>query len=118
MTVAVDSTDSTPPYEQIRIQYAVLITEGRLAVGTRLPTVRQLAAELGLAANTVARSYRELEAAGLVETRGRAGTVVSAHGDSARMSVLDEARRYAELARSVGIDREEALRIVAAALAG
>lgn len=68
---------ATPPYEQIRGQVSSLIALGILAPGTRLPTVRSLAADLGIAAGTVARAYRELEQAGLVETRRRNGTVVA-----------------------------------------
>lgn len=68
---------ATPPYEQIRAQVSSLIALGTLAPGTRLPTVRSLAADLGIAAGTVARAYRELEQTGLVETRRRNGTVVA-----------------------------------------
>ena len=68
---------SLPPYEQVRAQIEDAIENGTLAAETRLPTVRQLADELGLAVNTVARSYRELEMAGLVETRGRHGSFVA-----------------------------------------
>jgi DNA-binding transcriptional regulator YhcF (GntR family) len=85
-------------------------------VGTRLPTVRRLAADLGLAANTVARAYRELEEAGLIETRGRAGTFVSAAGERGRERAREAARRYAQTVRSLGIEPAEALRIVRAAL--
>ena len=58
------TTDPTPPYEQLRRQLTELISSGVLAPGDRLPPLRQLAADLGLAVGTVARSYRELEAAG------------------------------------------------------
>lgn len=68
--ITVDPDSPVPPYEQVRVQLAELIGDGRLPVGSRLPTVRQLAADLRLAANTVARAYRELEGAGLLETRG------------------------------------------------
>ena len=68
---------ATPPYEQIRTQVSSLIALGTLAPGTRLPTVRSLAADLGIAAGTVARAYRELEQSGLIETRRRNGTVVA-----------------------------------------
>ena len=68
---------ATPPYEQIRTQVSSLIALGTLAPGTRLPTVRSLAADLGIAAGTVARAYRELEMTGLIETRRRNGTVVA-----------------------------------------
>jgi DNA-binding transcriptional regulator YhcF (GntR family) len=79
--ITVDSTSPMPPYEQLRSQLARQIHERTLAVGARLPTVRRLAADLGLAVNTVARAYRELEDSGLIETRGRAGSFVAAAGD-------------------------------------
>ena len=75
--ISVDLGSATPPYEQIRAQIASLIALGTLAPGTRLPTVRSLAADLGIAAGTVARAYKELEQAGLIETRRRNGTVVA-----------------------------------------
>jgi DNA-binding transcriptional regulator YhcF (GntR family) len=100
----------------VRSQLAAQISGGTLAPGTRLPTVRGLADELGLAANTVARAYRDLEAAGLVETRGRAGTVVSAAGDASRAHLVAAARDYAALARDLGIAADEALRIVRSSL--
>jgi DNA-binding transcriptional regulator YhcF (GntR family) len=118
MTVTIDGASSVPPYEQVRSQLAAQITDGRLAAGTRLPPVRRLAEDLGLAANTVARTYRELESAGMVETRGRGGTVVGARGDDAREELIDGARQYASLARDLGISAEEALRVAAAALEG
>lgn len=55
-----------------------LVRTGALPVGSRLPAIRQLAGDLGLAAGTVARVYRELEAAGVLRTARRAGTVVAA----------------------------------------
>jgi DNA-binding transcriptional regulator YhcF (GntR family) len=113
----IDPGSAVAPYEQIRSQLAAGIAAGSIVAGTRLPTVRTLATELGVAVNTVARSYRELEAAGLVETAGRAGTVVSAAGSASRQRVVDAAHEYAALALSVGVDREEASRIAAAALA-
>jgi DNA-binding transcriptional regulator YhcF (GntR family) len=79
--------------------------------------VRRLADDLGLAVNTVARAYRELEAAGLVETRGRGGTVVTAAGDAARERLLHAAHAYATLARSLGVSAREAVGLVRAALA-
>src|SRR3982751_5707969 len=83
--VAIDAASPVPPYEQLRRQLARQIGDRTLAVGTRLPTVRRLAADLGLAVNTVARAYRELEESGLVETRGRAGTFVAASGEALRI---------------------------------
>jgi GntR family transcriptional regulator len=74
--ISVDLGSPTPPYEQIRLQVSALIAAGGLSAGTRLPSVRSLAADLGLAAGTVARAYKELEQSGLIETRRRNGTVV------------------------------------------
>ena len=83
---------------------------GELDAGTKLPTVRGLAGDLGLAANTVARAYRELEALGVIETRGRAGSVVTGSG------VEQAARRPPTSTPSgcerSGIDRDEALDLV------
>lgn len=115
--VRVDAAAATPPYEQVRAQLAQRIADGSLAVGARLPTVRALAADLGLAVNTVARAYRELEDARLVVTRGRAGTFVGAAGQHARTRVERAAREYAELALGLGLDADEVVRVVAAALA-
>lgn len=75
--ITVNLGSAAPPYEQIRAQIAALIAAGTLAPGTRLPTVRSLAADLGIAAGTVARAYKELEQSGLLETRRRNGTVVA-----------------------------------------
>lgn len=76
MIIGVDPGHRDPPYQQIRLQVLAAITSGALDAGTRLPTIRQLADDLDLAANTVARAYRELEADGAIESRGRRGTFV------------------------------------------
>ena len=76
--ITVDLRSAIPPYEQIRSQISSLIALGALDPGTRLPTVRSLAADLGIATGTVARAYKELEASGLVDSRRRGGTVVTA----------------------------------------
>ncbi|MEU5532761.1 GntR family transcriptional regulator [Streptomyces sp. NPDC020362] len=120
--VRVDTTSHVPPYEQIRAQLAGLITTGRLPEGERLPTVRQLAADLGLAAGTVARAYRELEAASLIRTRRGAGTRVAplpapAHRpDPAEIAAL--AREFVGRARALGATEEAVTAAVRAALRG
>jgi DNA-binding transcriptional regulator YhcF (GntR family) len=114
--ITIDVSSTQPPFEQVRSQLARRISDRTLAVGTRLPTVRALATELGLAANTVARAYRELEEAGMVETRGRAGTFVSALGDRSRSALRQAAAEYAATAHALGIDAGEALEAVRAAL--
>ncbi|MEU3917716.1 GntR family transcriptional regulator [Streptomyces sp. NPDC029004] len=118
--VLVDTTSQIPPYEQIRAQLAALIRTGRLAEGERLPTVRQLAADLGLAPGTVARAYRELEGAELIRTRRGAGTRVAAlpsepHGhDADQLATL--ARDFTSAARALGADTEDVLTAVRDAL--
>ena len=108
ITVEPDST--LAPYEQIRAQYAHAINSGRLTPETKLPTVRRLAEDLGLAVNTVARAYRELESEGLIETRGRAGTVVASRADAAaRQEITAHAATYAKHARRLGITLDEAV---------
>jgi DNA-binding transcriptional regulator YhcF (GntR family) len=115
--IVIDSSSPVPPFEQLRSQLARQIQEQTLVVGTRLPTVRRMAADLGLAINTVGRAYRELEEAGLIETRGRNGSFVSAAGLQARERARRAAADYAAVITSVGLDAAEALRIVQAALA-
>src|SRR5918992_1927187 len=114
--IVIDSTSPIPPFEQLRGQLARQIQDHTLVVGTRLPTIRRLAADLGLAVNTVARAYRELEEAGLIETRGRAGSFVSAAGEEGRERARRAAADYAAVIASVGIDAAEAIRIVEAGL--
>src|SRR5699024_4394222 len=102
--------------EQLRGGIAERINNGGLAVGTKLPTVRALAAETGVAVNTAAKAYRELEQAGLIETRGRAGTFVSAQQDSSAQRAAEAAAEYARLARGLGLGRQRAGEIARAAL--
>lgn len=108
-----------PPYEQIRAQVEALINGGLLAAGHRLPPIRQLAADLGLATGTVARAYQELEAAGLVTTRRAAGTVVAARAPEPpadrRGPLAQAAHGYTTTALTLGADLDEALAAVRAA---
>ncbi|MFF5110002.1 GntR family transcriptional regulator [Streptosporangium sp. NPDC000509] len=114
--IVIDTASPVPPFEQLRVQLARQIQDRTLAVGARLPTIRHLAADLALAVNTVGRAYRELEEAGLIETRGRAGSFVSAAGEEGRERARRAAADYAAVIASVGIDTDEAIRIVQAAL--
>ncbi|NJQ01354.1 GntR family transcriptional regulator [Streptomyces zingiberis] len=98
-----------PPYEQLRAQIAAQARSGRLPVGYRLPTVRALAGQLGLAVNTVAKAYRALEADGVVETRGRSGTFVAAAEEGAAREAAAAAQEFARRARRLGLDRAAAL---------
>jgi DNA-binding transcriptional regulator YhcF (GntR family) len=116
MDITIDPGSATPPYDQVRRRIAELAAAGSLPAGTRLPPVRSLAATLNLAANTVARAYRELEAAGLVETRGRAGTVVTSRAAGTSVQARLAAEDFAARVRSLGIPPEVALALVKAAL--
>jgi DNA-binding transcriptional regulator YhcF (GntR family) len=76
VALTLDLRSASPPYEQLRAQLGGHIRTGTLAPGTKLPVVRALASDLGVAANTIARAYQELEREGLVTTRRRVGTIV------------------------------------------
>ncbi|MER3389184.1 MAG: GntR family transcriptional regulator [Microcella sp.] len=116
MEFVIDASSATPPYEQIRVQVRDAVASGALAPGAKLPPVRRLAEELGLALNTVARAYRELEADGVVETRGRNGTVVSPHGDATERAAQEAATVYVETVRRLGIADDDARALIDAAL--
>lgn len=109
LKIAVDPLSATAPYEQLRAQLSEQARSGALPVGYRLPTVRGLAGELGLAANTVAKAYRALETDGVIETRGRNGTFVAAAGDAAARHSATAAQEYAEQARRLGLAQADAL---------
>ena len=116
MDISIDADSPTPPYEQVRLRIAELAADGHLPAGTKLPPVRGLAADLGLAANTVARAYRELELAGLVQTRGRLGTVVTSRAAGTSVQAQQAAQAYAERTRALGVAPQTAVALVRAAL--
>ncbi|MFF4480026.1 GntR family transcriptional regulator [Streptomyces melanosporofaciens] len=116
LQITVDQDAATAPFAQIRTQIAELARSGALPVGYKLPTVRGFAEELGLAANTVAKAYRALEADGVIETRGRHGTFIAAAGDAARRQAAEAAQTYVQRARRLGLDRAAALAAVEDAL--
>ncbi|MEV8546351.1 GntR family transcriptional regulator [Streptomyces sp. NPDC051572] len=109
MTLKIHIDDSAAPYEQVRAQISEQARAGALPVGYRLPTVRGLAESLGLAANTVAKAYRALEADGVIETRGRNGTFVAAAGSAAEREASLAAQAYAEKVRRLGLKESDAL---------
>lgn len=113
MILHVDPASPVPPYEQIRSQIAAMIAVGALSNGHRLPTIRQLAADLDLAGGTVARAYRELEQAGLIASRGRHGTTVAAaqpaRSKDRERAVIEAASTFAVQAVEAGVDPRQAL---------
>lgn len=103
--LAIDQApEAAAPFEQIKSAVIALVTRGDLLVGQRLPTVRKLAADLELAPNTVARSYRELEAAGIIETRGRSGSFVKAGTDTTRDQAQRATVAHVRAMRELGLD--------------
>lgn len=106
--LVVDPVGETPPFEQIKHQITAARADGRLPAGHRLPPVRHLATELGVAANTVARAYRELEASGIIETRGRAGSFVTGTAESAHKQAAAAARAYLSTLDGLGLTPAQA----------
>lgn len=115
--LSIDPLSATPPFEQLRMQLLRQVHAGELVPGAKLPTVRRLAQDLALAPNTVARTYRELEAAGVLETRGRNGTFIRASSDAAEHDAQVAAKAFADRIVQLGIPKETALALVTAALA-
>jgi DNA-binding transcriptional regulator YhcF (GntR family) len=118
--IVVDPGSGVAPWRQVRDQLVHLVRTGALPVGSRLPAIRQLAGDLGLAAGTVARVYRELEAAGVLRTARRAGTVVAAVPaaplpDPRADPLADLAADYAARAAALGAEPRAAADAVLAA---
>jgi DNA-binding transcriptional regulator YhcF (GntR family) len=112
----IDPRSAVSPFEQLRTGIVSAIAAGTLTSGERLPTVRAFAADLDVAPGTVARAYRELEAAGIIETRGRLGTFVSLDTDPARRQAQSAAAEFVARIRMLGLGVDEALQIVSDAL--
>lgn len=114
MKLTLDRSSDVPPFVQVREGLRAQIEAGHLEPGFRLPPVRTLADALDLAANTVARAYKELEALGVVETRGRAGTFVAGRGVAS--SLRAAASAYVASVHALGLSDDEALDAVRRAL--
>ena len=111
--ITLNPSSAVPPYEQVRSQLEVLVLSGQLAEGSVLPTIRQLAHDLGIAPGTVQRAYRELESAGLGESRRRGGTVVRempvrrTTRSQREVRLAAAARDLVAAARALGADLDE-----------
>jgi GntR family transcriptional regulator len=97
--VSVDPRDRTPIYAQLERGLRAAIAAGRLCEGDQLPTVRQLAVDLRVNANTVARVYSDLERSGVIETRRGVGSFVTAPPERARPPREHDRRLRAFVAR-------------------
>lgn len=119
MIIRIDPGGPVPPYAQVQQQIATMVRSGVLSAGDRLPAIRHLANDLGVAPGTIARAYRELEAEGLVASRGRHGTVALAAAPAPEPSVAEDldpaAASFALEARHRGVDVDSALDAVRAA---
>lgn len=124
MLIEVDLDSPVPPYEQVRARIAAYIDAGVLAAGDRLPSIRQLANDLGVATNTVQRAYRELESESLIRARGRHGIVIlprpndSVHAVSGVPAVKRAADRLAREAAAAGGGLDDVVRAARAAFLG
>lgn len=117
--LTIDPSSQTPPFEQLKQQLIEQISHRRLPADTKLPAVRRLAEDLGLAPGTVARAYKELEAEGYLITRGRHGTLVApiAATDEATQQEGERlATAYAGAMRTLGFSDEAILGAVRRAL--
>ena len=116
--IRINSTSVTPPFDQLRMHIAGLIARGELSPGAKLPTVRQLAQDVGVAANTAARAYRELESDGVIATHGRRGTFVRSEitetGSVSEVAAQARAAasEFTAQARWLGLSRSEAVQLV------
>lgn len=115
--IELDPRSTAPPYDQVRAQITEMVEAELLPPGQRLPPIRQLAGDLGVSASTVARAYRELELDGIIETKGRHGTVVATNAPridagARRKRLTDAAKAYVRTARHAGADLEDTLAAV------
>jgi DNA-binding transcriptional regulator YhcF (GntR family) len=116
LTLAIDRGGEAPVYEQVADQVRRLVASGDLTPGTALPSVRQLAGDLGVNLNTIARAYRLLESEGFLVIRDRTGVEVAAPANkvdrSARTRLLEQLRANLARLRQAGMTPEELLRVV------
>ena len=116
LTLAIDRGGEAPVYEQVADQVRHLVASGALRPGAALPSVRQLAGDLGVNLNTIARAYRLLENEGFLVIRDRAGVEVAAPASSvsraARSTLLEPLRASLARLRQAGMSPEELLRVV------
>lgn len=109
----VDTKSQVPVYEQLVQCVTDGIASGSLEAGDRIPPVRSLATELGLAAGTVAKAYRTMEASGVIETRGRKGTLIAQSSDDRHAAACRAAAEYLDRAAGdLHYSPEECLQIV------
>ncbi len=116
LVVTIDRALEDPVYQQVADQVRRLVALGELAPGSALPSVRQLAGDLGVNLNTVARAYRLLEAEGFLVIRDRSGVIVAPPArqieHSARDKLIDELRATLARLRQAGMTADELTSLV------
>ena len=116
LILTIDRSLEDPVYHQVADQLRRLVASGDLVPGTALPSVRQLARDLGVNLNTIARAYRLLESEGFLVIHDRAGVVVASPAEeiehSARAKLLDEMSTTLARLRQAGMTSKELLRVV------
>lgn len=106
MLVQIDSASKIPLFEQVRSGILELVRSGELIAETKIPTVRGLAEELGIAPHTVAKAYKELESQGVIEARGRLGTFIASGGDPTEDNAARAAVAFVAELRALGLPDE------------
>lgn len=114
MIITITRDGGESPAEQVHGQLRGLITTGHLLAGDRLPSVRQLASDLGVAPGTVAKAYRILEEDGLVTSRIGSGTRVSDTVQPVAGGIADVARALSAAAKAEGLTLADAQRVLRA----
>ncbi len=117
MRIHIDAASKVPLFEQLRAGIFEQVRSGKLIAETKVPTVRGLAKELGIAPHTVAKAYKELESQGVIETRGRLGTFIASGGDPTEDNAARAAMAYVSELRALGLSDTKARELVDAALA-
>lgn len=116
MRIRIDQTSKVPLFEQVRSGILELVRSGELIAETKLPTVRGMAEELGIAPHTVAKAYKELESQGVIAARGRLGTFIASGGDPTEDNAARAATAYVAELRALGLDDERIRSFVETAL--
>ena len=116
LTVTIDRSIDDPVYEQVANQIRLLIASRDLCPETPLPSVRQLAGNLGVNLNTIARAYRLLEREGFLIIRGRSGAKVAAPAEevegSTHVRLVEEMRTMLARFRQAGVTSDELVEFV------
>ena len=117
MQIQIEAKDGVPIYLQVMQQIKYLVASGRLRPGEELPSIRTLAEQLLVNPNTIARAYRELETAGVVEKRRTAGTYIAENGSplakKERLKLLNERiDRLLVEAFQMGFDLDDVLKLI------